>query len=351
MTVNLNEGKELTLKKLFCLAIVIAMLSSVAFAGVVKKSKAEVNFKELGKFTTVQEIMISPDKKLTNSKNNFKGKGVLGSTVSKLFLKSGDLGEIINLPEMQIYDLNHKKKEYGIRPIEKIDTQAGKGSAGSTESTEEDSSSSNTKITRSEFKVEKTGDKKNINDFLCVKYLVTWIVEWENMETGQKGTDNMTTDVWTTALTDDLKQAQQEENEFNREYMKRMGIDVDEMQQAILGTNWLSILSSVGKGGMSPQAGDSTFAKEMNKIEGYPVVIDGKYFAKREGGEESEEEEDKVDVTNVKGTLGRFAKKAIKGKEKDDNEPVFSYYVEVVELHPEGVKDTAFVVPSTYKNK
>lgn len=340
------------MKKLFCLAVVISMLSGIAFASVVKKTKAEVNFKELGKFTTEQEIKIGTDKKLTNSKNKFKGKGVLGSTVGKMFLKSGSMGEIINLAEMQIYDLNHKKKEYHIRPIEKIDTQAGEGQGdqGQAGTTNQDSRKSNIKIIRSEFKVEKTGESKTINKFSCDKYLITWITEWENTETGQKGTDRMSTDVWATALTDDLKQAQEQENEFNREYMKRMGIDVDEMQQAILGTNWLSILASVGKGGMSPQANDSTFAKEMNKIEGYPVVIDGKYFAKREGGEETEEEE-KVDVTNVKGTLGRFAKKAIKGKKKDDNEPVFTYYVEVKELRPDNVQESTFQVPTNYKNK
>jgi len=42
---------------------------------------------------------------------------VLGSTVGKMFLKSGETSEIINLAEMKIYDLNHKKKEFAVRPI------------------------------------------------------------------------------------------------------------------------------------------------------------------------------------------------------------------------------------------
>jgi len=105
------------MKKFMCLAIVITLLSGITFADVVKKTKAEVSFKEFGKFTTEQEIKITSDKKLTKSKNKFKGKGVLGSTVGKMFLKSGETGEIINLAEMKIYDLNHKKKEFTVRPM------------------------------------------------------------------------------------------------------------------------------------------------------------------------------------------------------------------------------------------
>ncbi len=336
------------MKKFLCLAIVISMFTGITFADVVKKTKAEVNFKEFGKFTTEQEIKITSDKKLTRSKNKFKGKGVLGSTVGKMFLKSGETGEIINLSEMMIYSLNHKKKEFTVRPIENILEDAGEGGAVTADEVDAEEGKNNIKIIRSEFKVEETGDKKAINNFPCKKYLVTWITEWENLETGQKGTDRLSTDVWATPLTGDLQQAQKQENDFNKEYMQRLGFDVDELQQAILGTNWLSLLASMGKGGMAPQAEGSKFSQEMNKIEGYPVVIDGKYYAKREGGEEEEEEE--AEAGGVKGMLGRFAKKAISGKKKDDNEPAFTYYVEVKELNSDSVKDSAFQIPSNYKN-
>ena len=343
------EKRSLTMKKIISLAIIITLMSGITFAGVVKKTKAEVSFQEFGKFTTEQEIKITSDKKLTKSKSKFKGKGVLGATVGKMFLKSGETGEIINLAEMMITSLNHKKKEYEIRPIEKIMKDQGEGDVVAADEVDaKEERSSNIKIIRSEFKVEETGDKKNINDFSCKKYLVTWITEWENLETGQKGTDRLSTDVWTTPLTGDILQAQEQENDFNKEYMQRLGFDVDELQQDILGTNWLSILSSMGKGGTAPQADGPQFSQEMNKIEGYPVVIDGKYYAKREGGEEDEEE---AGAGDVKGMLGKFAKKAIGGKKKDDNEPTFTYYIEVEELNPESVNDTDFLVPSNYKNK
>ncbi|MCK4821953.1 hypothetical protein KA005_39680, partial [bacterium] len=160
----------------------------------------------------------------------------------------------------------------------------------------------------------------------------------------------LSTDVWATPLTDDIRQAQDQENQFNREYMKRQGFEVDELQQAILGTNWMNILSSVGQGGVQTYSGDTDFGSEMNKIEGYPVVIDGKYFAKREGGkgEEDAEEESGGGLT---GKLGRFAKKTISGEKKDSNEPVFTYYIEVIELTPASVGDDVFQVPAGYKKK
>ncbi|MGB2906595.1 MAG: hypothetical protein WBB73_05815 [Candidatus Aminicenantaceae bacterium] len=45
--------------------------------------------------------------------------------------------------------------------------------------------------------------------------------------------------------------------------MKRLGFDIDAIQQDV-----------------------PDFTKEMQKIQGYPVIIDGKYYATKQGGEE-----------------------------------------------------------------
>ncbi|MGB2906384.1 MAG: hypothetical protein WBB73_04745 [Candidatus Aminicenantaceae bacterium] len=336
------------MKRILSIFVSALLLPALLSGGVVKKTKSEVSFKGMGKFTSQQEIRITGDKKMTDSKDKFKGEGILGKTLGSAFLKSGETGEIINLTEMMIYDLNHKAKEYKIRAIEKLEagTDSGDVEAVQDEDTEEEESS--IRIIKSEFGVNDTGEQKTINDFPCQKYIVTWLTEWENMETGEKGTDRLSTDVWATPLSDDLRQAQEQENQFNREYMKRLGFDVDELQQAILGTNWMSILSSVGQGGVQPRSGGTDFGSEMKKIEGYPVVIDGKYFAKREGGPADEKAEE---GGGLKGKLGRFAKKAVSGDKKDSNEPAFTYYTEVIELDPASVGDDTFQVPAGYKKK
>ena len=339
------------MKKLIALSVIGMMMTGSIFAGVVKKQKIEVTFQDFGKFTSEQSEMLTAEKKLTDSESKFKGKGLVGKLSGKFLLKSGKNGEIIALPEMTIFRLNHKKKEYREEPIEKITTEeeateAGYGGEAEFEQEEE----SGIKIIRSEFTVDDTGESKTINAFPTKKYIVSWITEWENVQTGEKGTDRLVTDVWTTPLTGDLQKAREEEQAFTRSYMESLGIDVDALQQSILGTNWLALLGSMSEEGQQRRHKGSNFSDEMKKIEGYPIVIDGKYFAKREGGD-AEEDEEEDSGGGVKGMLGGLAKKALKKGKKDDNEPAFAYYTEIIEFSPASVGDDAFQVPANYKMK
>ncbi|UCE41381.1 MAG: hypothetical protein JSV17_18445 [Candidatus Aminicenantes bacterium] len=339
------------MKRFVVLVVIGILITGSVFADVVKKTKIEVSFKDFGKFTSEQSEKLTSEKKLTDSKNKFKGKGIVGNLSGKFFLKSGETGEMIVLPEMMIYRMNHKKKEYRIEPIEKITseedaTEAGYGGEVDVEEDEE----SEIKIIRSEFTVDDTGESKTINNFSSSKYIVNWLTEWENVRTGEKGTDHLVTDVWTTPLTGDLQKARDEEQTFTKAYMKSIGIDADSLQQTILGTNWLALLGSMSEEGQSRRHKGSNFADEMNKIEGYPVIIDGKYFAKREGGAE-EEEADEDSGGGVKGMLGGLAKKALKKGSKNENEPAFTYYTELIEFSPFDVGDDVFQVPANYKKK
>lgn len=339
------------MKKSITLLVICLLMTGSVFAGVVKKQKIEVTFSEFGKFTSEQSEMLTAEKKLTDSESKFKGKGIAGKLSGKFLLKSGETGEIIALPEMTIFRLNHKKKEYQTETIEKITTEdeaaeAGYGGEAEVEQDEE----SEIKIIRSEFSVDDTGESRTINAFPTKKYIVTWVTEWENVQTAEKGTDRLVTDVWTTPLTGDLQKAREEEQAFTRSYMKSLGIDVDSLQQTILGTNWLALLGSMSEEGQQRRHKGSNFADEMKKIEGYPIVVDGKYFAKREGGD-AEEDEEEDSGGGVKGMLGGLAKKALKKGQKDDNEPAFAYYTEILEFSPANVGDDAFQVPANYKKK
>jgi hypothetical protein len=339
------------MKKMSILLIVALMITGQVFAGVVKKTKTEVSFKDFGKFTSEQSENITSEKKLTDSKNNFKGKGIVGSLSGKFLLKSGETGEIIDLTSMTVTRMDHKKKEYELFPIERIKSEEiSEESEHSDEMEAEEESESTIKIIRSEFKVDKSGETKTINNFPSEKYIINWVTEWENVETGQKGTDRLVTDVWTTPLSGSLQQAREEETQFTQAYMESMGIDADSLQQMILGTNWLALLGSMSEDGQQKRHKGPNFSDEMKKIEGYPVIIDGKYFAIREGGEAEEKEEEETSG-DVKKMLGGFAKKAIKKGSNDKNEPAFTYYTELKEFSPADIGDNAFLVPENYKEK
>jgi len=343
------------MKKLIIFLVAAVFLSGSVFAGVVKKTKSEVTFKGFGTYKSLQAEKIASDKKMTDSKNEFKGKGIVGSLSGKFLLKSGDIGEIVDLTQMTVCDIDHKKKEYRVRPLSvpKETEPVAEGEEGKEETTareESEETQSDVRIIRSEFKVEGTDESKTINTFVSGKYVVTWVIEWENTKTGQKGTDRLLTDVWTTPLSGDFQKSQEAENQFTREYMKRLGWNVDSTQQDILGTSWMAVLSSLGEGGAARKQDTSQFASEMSKIKGYPVVIDGKYYAAREGDEKQKEKKD--EGSGLKGKLGSFAKKAVKKDSKSDaDEPLFSYYTELVEFVPVDVNDSEFAVPANYKKK
>lgn len=337
------------MKKTLAVWSVLLMLVSPALAGVVKKTKSDVTFKVFGRFTSLQEERLTSEFKRVDSKNEFKGQGFLGGLAGKTLLRPGDLGEIIDLPASALYGLDHKKKEYTVSRIKQLSAETGGEEAAGGEEAER--GESDIKITRNEFKVEDTGETSVINNFPVRKYAADWLTEWENVRSGEKGSTQLSSLVWTTELSDAIRQAEEEEMKFSREYMKKLGLDADKLKQDILGTSWLALLDTLNPGNKTDRD-VSKFAAEINKIKGYPVVIDGKYYIKgqKAPAEAAEEEEAK----DVKGVLGGFAKKMLKKKkpaEEEGREPSLAFYTEVLQLSPADLGPVDFQVPAGYKKK
>ena len=108
------------------------LLTSSVWAGVVKKNKSEINFAKFGTFKTEETVKISDMKKAVDAESDFKGKGLVGKLAGKFALSSGDTSRIIDLASMSIYEINHKKKEYKVLPIEKISYESGEGNQAQT---------------------------------------------------------------------------------------------------------------------------------------------------------------------------------------------------------------------------
>jgi hypothetical protein len=354
----IGRKEQKTMKRAFIVAVVILVLAGSMFAGVVKKTKSDVTFKGFGKFSSIQSEKLTAEQNWTNSKSDFKGQGIVGSLAGKALLRSGDTGEIIDLVAMSIYHLDHKKKEYTVSPIKKLTEEMAGGRPKAKVETQErgEQPESDIKITRSEFKVEDTGETATINNFPCRKYSVTWIMEWENTKTGEKGSNRLVSLVWTTPETGTLQAAREEESKFSRAYLEKIGINVEQMQQDVLGTNWLTLLNTMNptKAKASPDV--SKFASEMKKIQGFPVVTDGKYYVTgQKPATETAEKEQEEQPKNVKGLFGGLAKKALKKKtvEKEGGaeEPALAFYTEVTEISLADLSKSDFQVPAGYNKK
>lgn len=324
-----------------------------AFGGVVKTQKSSLIFKSLGSFSSTTADRLTADRKLSEMESEFKGKGLLGTLAGKTIFRSGKTGELVDLAALTITQIDHKRKEYVVTSIEKFaqDRQAALADAGG-QPADKDKPESDIRIVKNEFKVEDTGETKAVNGFDCRNFVVRWTVDWENVKTGEKGTDKLTTDVWTTPETAALKSAQAEETAFARTYLKAMGLDVDKMQRDILGTEWIGIMTSLdpmsGGAKKSPEA--AALAREMSKLKGYPILIDGKYFPapKAKPAEPAEEGEG-----GIRGKLGKIGAGLLKKKPDpaEANAPALAFRTEVVSLEVASVDGATLVPPAGYKNK
>jgi hypothetical protein len=334
-----------SLRKGGVLAAVLLILAAPMLAGVVKKSVSQVTFKGFGTLSLQQSQRVTAEKSASDNTSDFKGKGLLGKTLGSAMLRSGSTGEIIDLGALTVTSIDNKKKEYTTRPIEKI--QMGQPAQGGEQAEAKPAEESDIKIIRNEFKVVDTGETQTINDFPCKKYAINWELEWENVKTGAKGTDKMDTFVWTTPVTGELKAAQAEELKFSQGYLKAIGLDADVMKRDVLGGQWMQLLSSLNPANPAPSPKGAEVANQLRKIEGYPIVIDGKYFAVRPEGEKQAEEE--------KGgtSLGKLGMGLLKKKPKpgEDQEPALSYRIEIQQLATASLDDSAFQVPAGYKQK
>jgi len=339
------------MRKTTALCTVLLILAAPAFSGVVKKSKSDVAFRGFGKFSLTQSDKLTAEQRWTNSLSDFKGQGIAGGLAGKTILRSGDTGEIVDLPGSTVYRLDNKKKEYTVGPIEKLKQEKAEKAA---ETKEEPEIESKTKITKNEFKVEDTGEDSTINNFPVHKYLVLWLLEWENTETGEKGASRLETITWTTPFDGTLEKAQDEEMKFSRAYLEKIGIEAGKKDQDVLGTSWMALLDSFGQAKGRPSHDFSKAEEEMQKIKGYPIVIDGKYFVSgdKPAGAAAEEE---PAATDVKGRLGGMFKKALKKKPADPEaaakEPVLAYRTEILEISTPDLGAGDFQVPAGYKKK
>jgi hypothetical protein len=351
--------------RFLALILIVFILIGGLSAGVIKETKTSVTFKGFGKYTTTGAEKITIIKKTDDKKSDFAGEGIMGKMTGKLFFRPGSSSEITNLDLMKIFTIDHAKKEYHVRPIEKIQPAEQDTEESETEETAEtEEEQSNIRVIRSEFKVNATGEKKTINSFPCQRFDIFWVTEWENIETKERHIDSLLTVLWTTALNSDLKKAQDEEMKFNQEYLKRIGLDMEKMQKDVLGLQWITLLKQMDpKNRNNAEIDNAQFVKEMQKIEGYPIVTDGKYYVinpqqqKQQQAQAQEQEEERQSgppaPPSMNKMFGGLMKKAVKKEEKPKQETgppaALEFYTELIKYQLQDVAAAEFGVPAGYK--
>lgn len=213
----------------------------------------------------------------------------------------------------------------------------------------------NVRVTKSEFTVKKTGLSETINSFPCEEYLVTWLIEIENLDTKAKTRNTMATNLWTTPETAAIKKLQAEESAFTKAYLKKIGMNLtqDEMKQ--YGMTVFSMMSGASEKDLEKDF--KGFKKEMVKVKGYPIrtTVNWKVDDDKKPAAKSAEAGSSggIDVSGGWGGIlsGVLSQKMADGMKADENAPFFTSTTEVKSIKADSLPSDTFDVPSGYKLK
>ena len=269
---------------------------------------------------------------------------MVGGIMGALAGKPQTSVEITRLDKDVVWDLNPPKKTYTERPIALpavTETKAERRQSGPEQKPY--------KIVKSEIKVTKTGATKTINGFACTEYLVTWEVVLEDTASKGKVTQVMTTDLWNTPLTDQLKKAQAVEAEFGKKLAQKLSVELSPEEANQLGAGMLTAMY-----GLDPKEAAGKLeevGREMAKIEGYPIVTEVKWQVKNDStaGKPESKEQPEEPPTTLGGLIGnQIAKSMTPAKPKEEG-VMFSSYHEVKSVSLDAVSEATFEVPDGFK--
>jgi hypothetical protein len=257
--------------------------------------------------------------------NLFGGKAAREGTTSTVAVKGNRkatlneaTGQIVDLAEEKIYDLDMKRKSYKVTTFDEIRRQMEEARKKAEQEAERDSSSSNPhsnatnekqKEVEVDFTVKNTGEKKTINGFDTHQAIATATVREKGKTLEQSGGLVMTTDMWLGPKVAAMKDI----TDFDLKYAQKLygpaftGITPQQMATAMA---------------MYPgmKAAMAKMAAEGNKLEGTPILTTFTMESVKSEEQMAEEarqqasEDSSSKPTSVGGLLGGFAKKAAANK-------------------------------------
>lgn len=319
----------------------LALLAGLATADVKTETISRVTLLSgIGTTEIRSATELQADKRLENQEMRMVG-GIGGAFAGK----PRATATVTRLDRELYWDIIHANKTYSERPLIAPAEPAGSREArGEAESQE--SSKSPYRIKKTDLKVNKTGQSRDINGFPCTEYVMTMEVVLE--DTASKGTVTqlMTTDMWTTPLTDELKASQAAEADFSRRLAAKAGVTATPTEPDRLGAGMFTTMY-----GVDPQEAAAQMEKvsrEMAKIEGYPVVTDLKWQVKDDSSQAREPEPEPEPSGGISGMLAnRIAQKM--APKKSEQDVLFSSYYELRSVAVGTLPDADFEVPAGYK--
>ena len=315
----------------------------------IESSVKSSGFKGVGAFEGATTRKYQGEKMWDSSSSKFTG-----AILSRV--AGGSESATVTRVDKGIYwALDPKNKTYTERPIEALKKDE-------TGKERQEQEKPKVRVTKSEFSVKKTGASEIINGFPCEEYLVTWLLEMENMETKAKSRSTMNNNLWATPETATIRKVQAEEMAFHKAYAQKLGLQISPEEAKQLGIETFAAMS-----GASRQEIEKGFAKvreEMAKVKGYPIrtVVNWSVESEKSAGAEKEgsssSESSSQTPTSVGGFLSGLSKTITQKVMKDQSSGSgqkeggsFSSTYEVKAISADSVPGDIFEIPSGYSKK
>jgi len=336
------------------LAIIVVGVSlllgnGVAWGDATIESMAKTGgFKGMGASEGTLTKRYQGDKRWESTSSKFTG------AILSVIAGGSEIVTLTRLDKGVYWTLDPKNKTYVEKAIEPFKMGESKEAA-----TKEKPKS---RATKSEFTVKKTGASENINGFPCEEYIVTWLLETEDLETKAKTRNTMTTNLWTTPETAVILKVQAEEQQFGKAYARKLGMDFSPEETQQLGMVALGAMS--GAPADETEKGFKRFKEEMVKIKGYPIrsVVNWAMEGDKAPGGGKEEPASSGSISDVQKSVGGFlgglagkVTQKISGEKPSSaggkEGPFFSSTTEIKVIHADSISADLFEIPGGYAKK
>lgn len=296
---------------------------------------------------------------MQRSDNSFKGTG----TYSSYFVGSRSGSTISRIDLNLLWSLNTKKEEYTECPLKGC---ADKSKQPPTKQNENAAKPPEAKhdagctmdVAHTSFTVKPTGEKKSINGFDTDEYQVAWVINLRD-KTGRNSTSTLNVEVWTTPITQGMRDAFNMQEKFAKAYA---GTFPSIEKQPIVPSEATKMISAYLASSLSPSSRNAFLdaGKQMGQIKGYPISthltwnLEGNACASKETkSTDSDSADTHVTTTSAGGLVSSLAgmfvqKKTEESMKSAESEPLLSLTTEVKSLKLESLHESVFTVPKNY---
>jgi hypothetical protein len=298
---------------------------------------------------------------MRRDESTFKGTG----TYSGFLIGTRAGTKIARIDRDKLWSLNTEKEEYAECPLKgcaesskQPNVEPGDAAKKSPEAEHEPDCAMH--ISHTNYSVKETGQKKNINGFDTDEYQVSWVITLSD-KAARKMTSTLNIDIWTTPLTQSMRDALGMEDKYARSFA---GTVADTAKPKILPADAAKMMSSYLAKVLSPGDRDTFLdgGKQMEKVKGYPISthltwnMEGNACeSEKPNGKEERKSSRNTSVPSsasglASGLIGMLAERKSDDVAKETkNEPMLSFTTEVKSLKVEPVHDSLFTVPKDYR--